>query len=260
MKKYRIPALEKAIAILELIATSEKEYTITEIHKKLNISKSTVFTTLTVLESYDFVKKNDKGYYDIGFKLYQLGMKYVSNIDLIKIARPYLKRLMEETGFTVHLGILDEGEVLFVDKVEPNTFIKFSTFPGMRSALHISSLGKAICAFLDEAELDKLISSKGLGKYTPKTITNIDQFKNELKHIRENGYAVEDEEGELGVRCIGAPLFSKDSRPVAAISVTSVTSELTDELYTQVGNTVVTIANEISRELGCIKNIEGGFQ
>lgn len=251
MKKYSVPALEKAIAILELIATADKEYSITDIHKELDISKSTVFTTLNVLEAYDFVKKTDKGIYEIGFKLYQLGMMYISKIDIIKVARPHLEKLMRETGFTVHMGILDDGEILFVDKVEPDTFIKFSTFPGMRSAIHINGLGKAISAFLEDRKLEQIIASKGLGKYTPHTITDPLQFKESLKAVRENGYSIEDEEGEMGVRCIGAPLFNKDGKHVeAAISVTGITSELTYESFSKIGEVVASTARAISQELG----------
>src|SRR5699024_2783109 len=123
-------------------------YTITEIHKELDISKTTVFSTLKVLEYHDMVKKNEKGQYKIGVKLYELGMSYISEVDMVKIARPHLQKLMEETGYTVHLGVIDEGELLYVDKVEPNSFIRFSTFPGLRSDFHITSLGKVITAYL----------------------------------------------------------------------------------------------------------------
>ena len=253
MAKYSVPALEKAIAILDLIASSEKHYTITEIHKTLDISKATVFTILNVLEAHDIVKKNDKGEYEIGVKLYQLGMSYISKVDIVKIARPYLEALMEETGYTVHLGVLDSGELLYVDKVEPDAFIKFSTFPGMRSEIHITSLGKAISAFLDEAELDKIISEKGLSKHTPHTMTDAQEFKQSLVEIRKNGYAIEDEEGEIGVRCIGAPIFSNDGRRVvAAVSVASHTSSLHPDSFAEVAKKVKNTAKAISKELGIV--------
>lgn len=255
MAKYSVPALEKAIAILDLIASSEKNYTITEIHKALDISKATVFTILNVLEAHDIVKKDSKGGYGIGVKLYQLGLSYISRVDLVKIARPHLEDLMQETGYTVHLGVLDEGELLYVDKVEPDTFIKFSTFPGMRSEMHITSLGKAISAFLDEEELDRIIAEKGLSRHTPRTITDVDEFKQALTRIRHNGYAIEDEEGEIGVRCIGAPVFNNNGNEVvAAVSIAGHTSQLAPESFVEVSERVQATAKAISKELGFVES------
>lgn len=251
MKKYRVPALEKAIAILELIAESEERYTITEIHKQLDISKATVFTTLNVLEEHDIVKKDEQGKYGIGVKLYQLGMSYMSNIDMIDTARPFMDDLMQSTGMTVHLGVLDQNEVLYVDKVEPDSFIKFSTFPGMRSDVHINSLGKAICAYLSEAELEQLMTAQGLSRYTPNTITDPQAFKTSLQHIRQSGYAIENEEGEIGVCCIGAPIFDYNGeRAIAAVSVAGHSSKLLPELFATIGETVKGTARAISKELG----------
>lgn len=250
LKKYRVPALEKAIAILDLVASAEQAYTVTGIHKQLNISKSTVFAILNVLESHDFVRKDEKGSYTIGLRLYQLGMAYISNNDMIKIARPHLKALMHKTGFTVHLGILDEGEILYVDKVEPDSFIKFSTFPGMRSPIHISSLGKAIAAFLEEDQLNRIVAEKGLGKYTPHTLTDPRKFKQSLEEIRQNGYALEDEEGEIGVRCIGAPVFQDESgHASAAVSIVGHTSTLTPDKFAMLGRMVKSTAKDISKEM-----------
>jgi len=249
--KYKVPALEKAITILDFIASHNGKYTITEIHKELDISKTTVFSTLKVLEYHDMVKKNEKGQYKIGVKLYELGMSYISEVDMVKIARPHLQKLMEETGYTVHLGVIDEGELLYVDKVEPNSFIRFSTFPGLRSDFHITSLGKVITAYLDEGELDNLLANKELTKHTPSTITDQNELKLILNDIRKRGYAIEDEEEEIGVRCIGVPVFNGD-KVVASISIVGHTSMLdfnyADELIERLRQT----AQQVSKELGAV--------
>ncbi|CDQ38676.1 MULTISPECIES: IclR family transcriptional regulator [Virgibacillus] len=251
MAKYNVPALEKAISILNLIASPERKYTVTEIHKTLDISKTTVFSILKVLETHDIVKKNEKGEYKIGVKLYELGMAYISEVDMVKIARPYLNKLMNKTGYTVHLGVLDEGEVLYVDKVEPNSFIRFSTFPGLRTDFHITSLGKVIAAYLKEEELEQLIDQKGLTRHTDRTITDSSKLKHSLQQIREKGYALEDEEEEIGVRCIGVPVFNGD-KVVASISIVGHTSMLTftnlDELVKELQQT----AMAVSKELGAV--------
>ncbi|WP_174614663.1 IclR family transcriptional regulator [Virgibacillus ihumii] len=251
MSKYNVPALEKSIAILNLIATPQKNYSVTEVHRELGISKTTVFSILKVLEEYDIVKKNDHGEYKIGVKLYELGMAYISEVDIVKVARSHLEKLMEITGYTVHLGVLDEGELLYVDKVEPNTFIRFSTYPGLRSEFHITSLGKVIAAYLDEDELNNIIAAKGLTKHTPNTITDLKEFKQVLLKIRERGYAIEDEEGEIGVKCLGAPVFN-GRKVVASVSVVGHSSML-DVWNVDLINRLQNTAGNISKELGAQK-------
>ncbi|MBY7142827.1 IclR family transcriptional regulator [Virgibacillus sp. NKC19-3] len=249
--KYNVPALEKSIAILNLIAESQGEYTITEIHKKLAISKTTVFSIIKVLEEHDIVKKNEKGEYKTGVKLYELGMSYISEVDIVKIARPYIENLMEETGYTVHLGVIDEGELLYVDKVEPNSFIRFSTYPGLRSEFHVTSLGKAIAAYLTEQELDDIIARKGLAIHTPHTITDVDEFKEALKEIRNVGHAIEDEEGEIGVRCIGVPVFNENN-VVASVSIVGHSSMLSFQNAHELIERLKRVAQNISKELGSV--------
>jgi len=250
MKKYSVPALDKAFAILDYMADSSGGYTITEIHTHLQIPKATVFTIMNVLEELNIVKKDRNGKYDIGPKLYHLGMKYLSKNNLMEISRPHLIQLMETIGYTVHLGVLDEGKVLYIDKYEPNTFIRFSTFPGMRLDIHITGLGKAIAAFLDEETLRRVYPKPILQGYTAKTITTLEELRKNLQVVREKGYSFEDEEGEIGVRCIGAPIFDARGEVIAGISVAAHTSQLTPDLYTEIGEKVRGAALQISQDLG----------
>ncbi|GGJ99261.1 IclR family transcriptional regulator [Lentibacillus kapialis] len=251
MTKYKVPALEKAITILDFIASHNGKYSITDIHKELDISKTTVFSTLKVLEYHDMVKKNEKGQYKIGVKLYELGMSYISEVDMVKIARPHLQRLMEGTGYTVHLGVIDEGELLYVDKVEPNSFIRFSTFPGLRSDFHITSLGKVIAAYLDEEELDNLLANKELTKHTSSTIRDQSELRLILNDIRKKGFAIEDEEEEIGVRCIGVPVFNGEN-VVASISIVGHTSMLDFNHADELINRLQQTAQHVSKELGAV--------
>lgn len=251
MKKYSVPALEKALAILDLLDKSDEDYTVTEIHTRLDIPKATAFMILNVLESHNVVKKSKHGRYSLGPKIYTLGMSYMTKMDLKKIAKPHLEQLSKETGFATHLGIIAENQLLFIDKVEIQSFIKFNTFPGMRTDLHSTSMGKAIIAFLDEEEKNQIVDTIEMGRYTPNTITDKNKLKEFLSRIRETGYAIEDEEGEIGVRCIGAPIFDIDKKVVAAVSVTALKSDLTVDLFTHVGMKVMEAANDISKDLGC---------
>lgn len=252
MRTYNVPALEKAIAILELLAASEHALTTTEIFTPLGIPKATVFMLLNVLERHGMVRKQDNNRYTIGVKLYNLGITYISQLDIVELSHPHLEALMRETRFTSHLGVIHDRRVLFIDKVEPNSFIRFSTFPGMRSDIHMSSLGKAIAAYLPEHELDAIVAEVGLGAYTPNTITTATGFANELAKVRQQGFAVEDEEGELGVRCVGSAIFNNTGKVVAAVSVTALCSQIEPAAFAAIGQTVNNTAARISAELGYI--------
>jgi DNA-binding IclR family transcriptional regulator len=249
-KQYSVPALEKSIAILDYLANQEKDYTITEIHQDLDIPKATVFMILQVMESNNLVIRNQSGRYSLGPKIYTWGMDYMTKMELKKIAHPFLEELSKETGYTVHLGKIVENRVLFIDKVEQPSFIKFNTYIGMRNDIHCCALGKSIAAHLDTRELDGIINAIGLGKYTPNTITDYAKFKEALERIRETGYAIEDEEGEIGVRCIGSAIFDLEGHVVGAVSITALKSELTSDMFHFIGSKVNHKAQKISEALG----------
>src|SRR5690625_1901944 len=139
MKKYHVPALERTINILDLISNSEEKYTLTEICETLSLPKATVYTIMSTLEHYEIVIKDDASKYHIGPKLFQLGMSYASDNSLVTLAKPIMEELMLKTNFTVHLGILHENHMMYVAKEEPDNFIRFSTYPGLKTEIHISA-------------------------------------------------------------------------------------------------------------------------
>ena len=249
-KQYSVPALEKSIAILELLANNDQEYTVTEINQTLDIPKATAFMILQVMESHNLVSKNEDGRYALGPKIYTLGMGYMTKMELKKIARPLMIKLSNETGFTVHLGRIVSNQVLFIDKVEQPSFIKFNTFVGMRNDIHCCALGKSISAHMEETEVDAIIKAIGLGRYTSNTITDYPELKAVLARIRETGYAIEDEEGEIGVRCVGSAIFDHEGKVVGAVSITALKSELTTDMFPFIGSKVNSTAQDISRALG----------
>jgi DNA-binding IclR family transcriptional regulator len=257
VRQYNVPAVEKAIAILDALAEAGRSLSTTEIHSLLDLPKATTFMILNVLERHDVVKKDRDGRYVIGLKLYQWGTSYIAEMDIAKTAHPYLVELSRQTGLTSHLGTLQEHSMMFVDKVEPESFIRFSTFPGMRQDIHVSSLGKAIAAHLPDEEQHGITENGSLAAYTPHSLTDSDSLKREFERIRLNGYAIEDEEGELGVRCVGAPVFGRDGQVVAAVSVTGVVSQIDRARFGTLGSQVRGIADMISSQLGFIQPAEG---
>jgi len=247
--KYNVPALERAINILDLISKSKEKFTVTEICNELDLPKATVFTTMSTLEYYNMVQKDKAGRFQIGPKMFQIGMTYASDHSIIELARPYMRKLMEKTGFTVHLGILHENHIMYIAKEEPDQFIKFSTYPGLKAEVHLTGLGKAIAAYLSEEELNHIFDEVGMKEATPNTITNYKRFKESLEDVRKNGYAIEDEEGEIGVRCIAAPLINARYVTPTAVSITAHSSQLTKDQFEEIGDLVRSTAEEISRNI-----------
>lgn len=252
VRQYNVPALDKAIAILDLLARSEDELTATEIHLAVGVPKATAFMILTVLERHQIVTKSESNRYTIGVRLYELGVSYVSKLDVVRTARPFLAQLLKRTNLTAHLGSVYNGRMIFLDRIEPQSFVRFTTSPGTRGDIHMSSLGKAIAAHLDPGELGQAIAQVGLGAYTPNTITDPDAFAAELERIRAQGYAIEDEEGELGVRCVGAPIFDRHGAVVAAVSVTGLVVHIPEERFASLGEIVRETAEGISAAMGYV--------
>ena len=249
-RQYSVPALEKAMAILEFLGSAASTHTATEIHSTLGLPKATTFMILNVLERYQMVKRSADNRYTIGLKVYELGTRYLASLDIVETAHPHLEALVKQTQLTGHLGVLQGSSLIYADKVESTGMIRFSTFAGMRSDIHTSSLGKAIAAWLPETEFETLLSQMDLGIYTPNTITDRDALLAELDCIRRQGYAVENEEGELGVRCVGAPIRDGSGTVVSAISVTGVLSQIPLERIELLSMDVRAAADSVSRELG----------
>ncbi len=130
VRQYNVPALDKAIAILDLLASSEDELTATEIHLAVGIPKATAFMILTVLERHQIVTKSESNRYTIGVRLYELGISYVSKLDVVRTARPFLSQLLKQTNLTAHLGAVYNGRMIFLDRIEPQSFVRFTTSPG----------------------------------------------------------------------------------------------------------------------------------
>lgn len=250
IKKYNVPALDKALAIIEMLAEQSKPLGVSDICKIVDIPKTSAFFILNTLEGHAYIMKTEEGKYKLGTKFLSISSSILNNMDIREFARPFMQKLLDETGFTVHLAILDLGEALFIDKLENKSFVKFSTYIGQRQPLHVSGVGKALAAFLTPELLDQIVETRGLPRKTENTITNAHEFKAALESIQKQGYAVEDEEGELGVRCIGAPIFNDQNRLTASISITALRSELPFHDIPLIGNQVKQTAILISKCLG----------
>lgn len=248
--RYAVPAVERAFAILEILASTPQSMGISELATLSKLPKSSLFMILTTFENHGFAERDGSGKYRLTLKLYNLAMRHLQQLEVRDVARPYLEQLSQETGLTVHMAVLDGGKAVYIDKVEGPGFVQFATRVGQSFHLHLSGVGKALAAFLPDNQLEDIIREHGLPAATPNTMTSAETFKQFLAAVRACGYAIEDEEGEPGIRCIGAPVFGQDGRVLAAISVTALRNDLPSIRFSTVGETAAACARTISDRLG----------
>jgi len=248
---YQIQVLDRALALLEALSHQGPDLTLAQISALLKLHKSTAHRLIMVLERHRLIEKNSNtGKYRLGLKLFELGTKAVSQLDLRERAHPFLERAVLHTGETGHLCVYDDGEVIYLDKIEPDRSVRLTSSVGRRNPAYCTAVGKAIMAFLPEAQVETSVQKHGLPQLTRKTITNMLDLCADLARVRKLGYAIDDEEHEEGVLCVGAPVWSVGPYPIAAISVSGPIFRLSHEKVPAVAESMIAMANALSRELG----------
>ncbi len=248
---YRVQVLERSLGILDLLCQEGPELSLIELSERLKLHKSTTHRLLGVLEQHRFIEKSaNNGKYRLGLKLFELGSKAIAHLDWREKARRHLQRLAFETGETAHLCILDDGEVLYLEKVEAPRTVRVPSIVGRRYPAHCGAAGKTLLAFRSEEEVGELVKRRGLKAYTRNTLTTPAQLKEALRGVRDQGYAVDNEEFEEGLECIGAPIRDYSGRVVAAISIAGPTFRITEDKLPVLARTVMDVAKELSADLG----------
>lgn len=231
MKKPRksrpVGVLTKTFHIIEVVQASATPLTLKEISEETAINKSTTLRFLTHLEKERYLARNSKGGYSVGAKLLQLGVRSVFQVNLMDVARVPLRELWRVTQETVNLGVLDAIEVVYLDCIESPQSFRLVSSPGARAVLYRTSLGKAILAHLPADRTQALLASLVFQPFTPNTITTVDGLRRELDKVREQGYAIDDEESVIGVRCFAVPILNQQQEAFAAISVSGPTIRMT---------------------------------
>lgn len=248
----QIQSVARALKILDLLSTSNGEMALAEIAVKLGLPKSTVHGILSTLRDFEYVEQSPfTGKYRLGLRLFELGNAVARNWDLRTIAGPHIQKLLEELKETVHLVILDKGEVLYIDKREyHDASLRIVSQVGMRLPAHCTGVGKVLLAYLPPKEVKRIISQKGLPRYTKNTITDAKKLEEELAKIREQGYAVDNEEIMDSLRCIAAPIRDNTGKVSAAISVSGPVTRMCGEKFDLAVKKVTETAQSISKELG----------
>ncbi|MEW6623387.1 MAG: IclR family transcriptional regulator [Bacillota bacterium] len=249
----RIQSLDRAFSLIEIIANSPDPLTLKKITELADLPKPTVYRILTSLETWGYVEQDKYNNYKLGTKFLILGSKVQDSLEIRKIARPFLKELNNETKETIFLGVIDKGRSLYVDKLDGHHSVRLVSRIGSRNHLHSTSLGKCLLSGLTEAEIREIISQQGMPALTANTITDLDRLMDQIKLVREKGYAMDDMENEEGVRCVASPVKNHKGKVIAAISISGPAQRITDEtIDAKLRPALLSSANKVSQALGYI--------
>lgn len=249
--RYRIQAIERAVAILEAFSADEPELGVSEIAGRLGLHKSTVHRFVVNLEAAGLLERNRlTGRYRLGLRIFELGGLVLQQMNLWEEALPYLEGLVRDTGETGHLAVFDSGEAIYIEKVEARRSLRIPSAIGRGYPAHATSLGKALLANQDNETIEAVIAEHGLRRCATRTICERDDLLVELERVRSQGYAVDDEEYEEGLRCIGAPIVGHTGHVVAAIGIGGPVTRVTPERVEELGALVMAAAAGLSHRMG----------
>ena len=249
--EYIIQAVSHALDLLEQFHDDVDELGVTELSKRLKLHKNNVFRLLATLESRGYIEQNRvTENYRLGLKTLELGQTFIKQMGLLRQSRPVLERLVRECNETTYVAILKESSIVYLDVVETDLTVRVVPRVGARLPAYCTAAGKVQFAFMAEEELDNYLPRE-LKRYTPNTITDRDELRKQLHQIADQGYAVDNEELDVGVRCVGAPIRDYTRRIIGAVSISGPSRRFSDErLEKELVPLVQKAAEEISTTLG----------
>lgn len=246
---YLNKSLDKAFSLLDLFNSRNEKMSMTDISKKTDYNPSSLYPILHTMEKYDYLHRDEDKKYSLGLAFAKKGRLVLENLSLSKKARVELENLRDETNRTIHLGFINEKQLVYIDKVESKG-IKLYSSPGKTAPLHATGLGKAILAHLSKERLEEILPALDFSPYTKNTITSREELEQELREVKERGYAIDDEEFEKGVKCIAAPIKEHNGEVRAAISLTGLAAQMDEEVLREQSALVKKYARNISSKLG----------
>src|ERR1700690_1125850 len=247
---YKVQALDRAFAVLDLLGESETPLGLAQVASSLQLHKSTAHRFLMVLERHRMVERTTSGKFRLGLRLFDFGNCAIEQYDLRDRAQPHLRRLVAETEETAHLCILEAARVIYIDKIEPARSVRMITRVGASNPVHCTSVGKAMLAFLPEDRANEVIKKTRFEKFTPRTIATVEALRAEMEKTRRRGYAVDDEEFEEGLRCIAVPLLDAQRLPVAAVTISGPSFRVTAQKLPSIANQLLQCVRVISADMG----------
>jgi IclR family acetate operon transcriptional repressor len=250
-------ALRHALAIIDALAEFRDGHgaSLKDLVQRTGLNKSTILRLMTpLLEKHIATRDPEAGTYRLGWHVLEWAEAYLSGAELARLAAPHLRTLVERTGETAFLVVYEDGDVVYLSKVESPNKIRMSSNIGTRTPAYSTANGKAILAFLPDTELDRVIA-RGLRPLTPYTVTDADALREQLAMVRLHRYAFDDRENVVDARCVGAPVFDFRGQVVGGISLAGPAYRMEVERINELGRLVADVADAISAELGAPSRI-----
>jgi len=252
--KFYIQSINRALTIVDVIGkSSDAGLTLTTISNQTKLHISTVYRILQNLISWNYVKEGEGGIYTLGYELITLGNIAKENIGIRNVAHQFLEELGDSTKETIYLAILDEinDQVMYIDKIDSKGNIKLAAGIGSRNSIHSTANGKVLVSAYSDERIKSMLAASGMPTHTDSTITDVETYLNEVRKVREEGYAIDNLENEPGVRCVAAPIYDYRKKIIASISLSGISSAITletiEDKYKQM---VIETTEKISKELG----------
>ena len=253
-----VQVLDRSLALLAIIAEGDGS-TLTALSERSGMAPSTVHRLLTSLAQHGMVANDaEAGTWTVGVKAFEIGNAFLRFRKLGTISRPFLKRLMDESGETANIGIEEDGDVVFISQVESHAPMRAFFRPGRRGPIHASGIGKAILSTWSDTEIAKTLSGRTLPCFTGRTLATLQDLIRNVQEIRFRGWSVDDEEHTLGMRCIAAPLFNEYGEAIGGISISGPTVRIDDERLGILGPAGRRPAGALTRAIGGQRPEAGG--
>ena len=258
-KGVPVQSIDRVFDIMEKLSTHSRGILLTELAAEVSLPKSTVYRLLVSLTNKGYaVKESDNGKYRLTMRLFEIGSRAAGVRDMLATIRPCLDQLAETTGEVVHFVKRDGGSVIYIYKLDTSSAsVRMTSAVGVRNPMYCTGVGKAILSHLPEAEALAIWNATDIRRHTEQTITTFARMEQEMKCIAQNGYALDNEEHELGVCCVAAPVYDYSDRPAYAVSVSAPSTRMNEQRIQIIAPMIIRVATEISRLLGATPKTDG---
>ncbi len=246
-----VQSLTRALRLLEILAEDDEGYRLVDLAERAALSPSTTHRLLTTLEQKRFVQfDHDRNVWHVGVQCFSVGAAFGRRRNVTALAVPAMRRLRDLTGETVNLGLIDQGDVVFVTQVESREMMRAIGKPGGRMPLACTAMGQSILAAMSDQEVTDYLQRYGLARRTPNSIARPTRLHDTLAEVRRTGYAIDHEENSVGLRCVAAVVRDEHRHPIAAISIAGPTVRVTLGRLPELGAQVIACAREITLAIG----------
>lgn len=249
----QVQSLVRALRLLQEVADAGDGITLTEVANRVGLPVSSAHRLLSTLQLEGFVRfDGERTLWFVGVKAFTVGNAFLRARDLVQVARPYMRGLMEQCDETVNLAVEDSGQIIYLAQIECRQMMRALASPGARVPMHSSAVGKVLLAYANPVVQQPMLERMKLERFTAHTITGRERFLRTLAEIRAQGYGFDDEEHAVGLRCVAAPIFNEAREAIAGISLSGPAARVTDKRFRELAGLVQRTARVITREFGGI--------